>query len=135
MLNHKNTRKQGDHGMGDAIAYYTSLGWGVSIPLTDSQKYDLIVDDGAQLLRVQVKTTRRKRRYYEVTLQTSGGNKSRNSKKKLDRSAIDIVYVLAENNRRYAIPVNDLGGVGSIALSPGYDKFCVGVASGEASAL
>lgn len=43
--------------MAYAIAYYSELGYTVSIPLTDTQDYDLIADTGNTLLKVQVKTT------------------------------------------------------------------------------
>ena len=39
-----NWKKQGDIGMCYAMAYYSKLGWTISIPITDSQDYDLIVD-------------------------------------------------------------------------------------------
>lgn len=38
--------------MAYAIAYYSKLGYTISIPLTDSQDYDLIVDTGTDLLKV-----------------------------------------------------------------------------------
>ena len=52
-----NSKKQGDIGMCYAIAYFSKMGYTVSIPITDSQDYDLIIDNGT-LLKVQVKTTR-----------------------------------------------------------------------------
>ena len=52
-----NSKKQGDIGMCYAMAYYSKLGWTISVPITDSQDYDLIVDTGTNLLKVQVKTT------------------------------------------------------------------------------
>ena len=55
-----NTKKQGNWGLGQAIAYFTAKGLSVSIPLTDSQTYDLIVDDGTSLKRVQVKSSTNK---------------------------------------------------------------------------
>lgn len=66
--------QQGNAGVGQAIAYYTSQGYTVSIPLNDTQKYDLIVDDGESLRRVQVKTTTHVKPsgFYGVTLKTSG---------------------------------------------------------------
>ena len=57
-----NTKKQGDIGLGQAIGYFTSLGFTVSVPLTDSQEYDLIVDNGFSLNRVQVKRCTYKRK-------------------------------------------------------------------------
>ena len=37
-------KEKGNTGLGIAIAYYTSNGYTVSIPLNDTQDYDLIVD-------------------------------------------------------------------------------------------
>lgn len=54
-----NSKKQGDVGMCYAIAYYSRLGWTVSIPITDSQDYDLLVENtDNNILKVQVKTSR-----------------------------------------------------------------------------
>ena len=39
-----NSKKQGDWGLGRAIAYFTLKEYTVSVPLTESQDYDLIVD-------------------------------------------------------------------------------------------
>lgn len=44
-------------GLGAAIAYFTKNEQTISIPLTDSQKYDLVVDFGDNLRKVQVKTS------------------------------------------------------------------------------
>lgn len=37
-------KEKGNTGLGIAIAYYDSNGYTVSIPLNDTQDYDLIVD-------------------------------------------------------------------------------------------
>ena len=39
----QNSLKQGNAGLGKAIAYFTINGYGVCIPLTDSEDWDLIV--------------------------------------------------------------------------------------------
>lgn len=63
MCGFKNTKKQGDYGLGSAISYFTSQGYNISIPLTDSQDYDLVVEDTAGFLKkVQVKTCMRTNR-------------------------------------------------------------------------
>ena len=43
------------------------MGYDVSIPLTESAAYDLVVDDGHQLARVQCKFASDRRRQYERT--------------------------------------------------------------------
>lgn len=40
-----------------AIAYFSTNGYTVSIPLNDTQDYDLIVEKNGILQRVQVKAT------------------------------------------------------------------------------
>jgi hypothetical protein len=40
LKNQENSNKQGNVGLAEAIAYFTRFGYTVSIPLTDSQKYD-----------------------------------------------------------------------------------------------
>ncbi len=107
MLKQKNSKKQGDVGLGLAVAYFSGLGHTVSIPLTDSQAYDLLVDDG-RIKRVQVKTTTEKNVYgrYQVELRTLGGNQSYHTQKKFDSSAVDLVFIVTEEGTKYLIPVN-----------------------------
>ena len=75
-----NTNKEkGNTSLGIAIAYYTSNGYTVSIPLNDTQDYDLVVDKDI-LKRVQVKSTACKTKYgnYQVALKSCGGTKAFN---------------------------------------------------------
>jgi hypothetical protein len=53
----QNSLKQGNAGLGKAIAYFTFNGYGVCIPLTDSEDWDLIVSKDNILYKVQVKTS------------------------------------------------------------------------------
>jgi hypothetical protein len=105
-----NPREQGSIGFSDAVAYFGGLGWSVSVPLIDSQPYDLVVDDGRQLQRVQVKTTTYRTRYgvYCVQLCTNGGNQSFQTVKRFDPAACDLLYVLTDARERYLIPVREI---------------------------
>jgi hypothetical protein len=51
----RSTQRKGDRATAQAIASFTALGFDVSIPLTESAAYDLVVDDGRTLRRVQCK--------------------------------------------------------------------------------
>ncbi len=51
----KSNKEKGNTRLGIAIAYYSSNGYIVSIPLNDIQDYDLIVDKANELKRIQVK--------------------------------------------------------------------------------
>jgi hypothetical protein len=44
-----NSKKQGYLGLGVAIGWFCQNGYVVNIPLTDSQEYDLVVDNGQGL--------------------------------------------------------------------------------------
>ena len=48
---------QGNVGLGRTVAYYTSNCIPVMIPLNDTQKYDLVIDEEDVLQKVQIKTT------------------------------------------------------------------------------
>ncbi len=104
--NCKNSKKQGDLGLGKAIGYLTAHGYTVSLPLTDSQPYDLIVDIDGKLNRVQVKTTAYKTPYgiFAANLSVKGGNRSYNTIKLFDKTKVEYVFVITSENDIYFIP-------------------------------
>ncbi len=51
----RTTPRKGDIATARAVATFTAMGYDVSIPLTESAAYDLVVDDGTRLARVQCK--------------------------------------------------------------------------------
>ena len=123
-----NSKKQGDVGMCYAIAYYSRLGWTVSIPITDSQDYDLLVENtDNNILKVQVKTSRylTEGGTYQVSLKTCGGNKSGQTIKKMDKNYIDLVFVLVDDGSCYSIPTEKIESSGSMNLEDKYSEFKV----------
>ena len=123
-----NSKKQGDVGMCYAIAYYSRLGWTVSIPITDSQDYDLLVENtDDNILKVQVKTSRylTEGGTYQVSLKTCGGNKSGQTIKKMDKNYIDLVFVLVDDGSCYSIPTEKIESSGSMNLGDKYSEFKV----------
>ncbi len=126
-MEYKNTKKQGDAGLGVAISYFARRGDCINIPLTDSQEYDLIVDCGGTLRRIQVKTTNYKNSTgtYTVELRTTGGNKSRNSAKLFDEQAVDFLFVLAGDGGQYLIPSSSIKTKQSLSLGDKYGSFKV----------
>jgi hypothetical protein len=123
-----NSKKQGDVGMCYAIAYYSRLGWTVSIPITDSQDYDLLVENtDNNILKVQVKTSRylTEGGTYQVSLKICGGNKSGQTIKKMDKNYIDLVFVLVDDGSCYSIPTEKIESSGSMNLGDKYSEFKV----------
>lgn len=126
MLNNcVNTKKQGDIGLGVAIGWFAKKGYTVSIPLTDSQEYDLVVDINNSLKRIQIKTTQYKRDgNYSVSLTTKGGNKSGTGKiKKFDKELVDILWILTNDKEVYLLPTKNVKSTSSITLSSKYDEY------------
>lgn len=124
MFENATTRtKQGDIGEARAIYEYTRLGYGVSRTLFDSCRYDLIIDDGSTLQRVQVKTTGRvvDSGGFAVQIVTTGGNRKVNTKRKREDTDYDILFVMTATNRCWSIPVSTLNGA-NVCIVVGNDR-------------
>lgn len=125
-----NSKKQGDIGLGVAISWFTIEGYTVCVPLTDSQDYDLIVDNG-DLKRVQVKTTSvlLKSGSYQVQLYTTGGNRSWTGiAKNFNPETVDLVFVLTERGDKYLIPSKAITTKKYIVVGKKYSEYKIGAA-------
>lgn len=75
----QNSLKQGNAGLGQAIAYFTKSGYGVALPLTDSEDWDLIASKNGDLFKVQVKTsTQFDNGSEKFEINVKGGNNGKN---------------------------------------------------------
>lgn len=108
----KNTKQQGNIGLGTAIQYFTQNLYLVSLPLNDSQDYDLIVEDrDGTLKKVQVKTSSQLKRnnVYAIKLSVQGGNSKQNYvHKKANEVVYDWLFILCENGDKYLIPKENI---------------------------
>lgn len=123
-----NPCQQGTVGLGAAIAYFTAQNQVVSVPLNDSQKYDLVVDDGEGLLKVQVKTTlhTKPNGNYEVSIKTSGGNQSWSGVANFfDPDEVDVLFILCSNGDMYCLPTHVIKCKSSITLGKKYEQWKV----------
>lgn len=87
------------------------------VPVADITRYDLLVDDGEQIIRVEVKTTRQLDG--EVHLATDGGNRSWNGEvKRLSATDCDRVFIVNLNTgSEQEYPISDLAGKKSIRVA------------------
>lgn len=85
--------------MAQAIATFTRLGYDVSIPMTESAAYDLIVDDGTRLYRLQVRFASTR----EVGLRQIHSNSQGYVVKRPRPEAYDWLYVLRPDGTEYLI--------------------------------
>ena len=126
-----NSRKQGDVGTGFAIAHFLSNGYTVSIPISDSQAYDLVVEKSGQFLKVQAKTCFKKRvqgncSFYNVELRTVSNTRGKKlSIRKLTKDDCDLIFIVDGENKKYLIPFSNVEGMGQISLSS-RQEFLVG---------
>lgn len=120
----RNSKAQGTIGLGIAIQELTKKGFIVSLPINDSQEYDLIFDDG-KLNKVSVKTTAYKRKsgHYNFNLSTKGGNRSYNTIKKFDNKKCDYVFVVTGEESKYLIPSSEINGKHLLTLYAPWDKY------------
>ena len=95
----RTTQRKGDVATSRAIATFTALGYDVAIPLTESAAYDLIVDDGQQLARVQCKYASGARR--QVDLRRIHSNAGGYVVKRIAEGSYDWLYVLDGTDAEY----------------------------------
>ena len=119
-------KEKGNSGLGIAIAYYTSNGYIVSIPLNDTQDYDLIVDKDNKIRRVQVKATSCKTKYgnYQVALKSCGGTNGKTYKTIINTN-IDEVFILTDNIDIYIIPIEKINNYSTLNLCEKYRNYKV----------
>ena len=92
----KNSKKQGDAGLGQAIAYFTMKGYDIALPLTDSADWDLIVEMEDGLKKVQVKTSKQLEESGTMifSVDVKGGNKSGTKEaKKINDQNWDLIFL------------------------------------------
>ena len=123
-MNFNTNKEKGNTSLGIAIAYYTSNGYTVSIPLNDTQDYDLIVDKDDIIKRVQVKSTacKDKNGKYQVALKSCGGTKG-NTYKTLRKTKIEELFIFLENKDIYIIPINFIKNESTLTICDKYQKF------------
>lgn len=95
----RDTQRKGDIGVTQAIATFTKLNFDVSLPVTESAAYDLVVDDGTGIYRVQS-------RYWggtEVDLRRIHSNSNGYVIKKTRPQAYDWLYILKSTGEEFLI--------------------------------
>ena len=119
----ESNKQKGNAGLGIAVAYYSSNGYTVSIPLNDTQDYDLIVDKNNVLKKVQVKATSCKTKYnrYQVALKSCGGTKGETYKTIID-TKIDEVFIVTDTMEMFIIPIEEIKNKSTLNLSEKYEK-------------
>jgi Holliday junction resolvase-like predicted endonuclease len=101
-------RLQGDFGELSAAMWLTSQGARVSRPIGHCPDYDLVVDFGDRLIRVEVKTcTSFRQNRWIASICTRGGNQSWSGfVKRWEADRCEFLFVHVADGRRWWIPSN-----------------------------
>ena len=133
--NAKNKTKQGDIGEARAIYEYTRMGYTILKPLTDSDKFDLVLFDGERFIKVQVKTSRficneetnSDLVIYSVELKQTGGNQREYTLRKRQDEDYDLLFILTSDGRCWSIPADKLDSRYSVNVGGvKYNEFQIG---------
>lgn len=120
-----NTKQKGELSEAEVILAMLRRNWSVSKPFGDNQKYDLILDDGNGLKRVQVKTGRLKEGAILVNTTRSVGiwkeGSSRYREKYTDLEIDAFAVYCPDLNESFLISKNEVVGV-QISLRVGFPK-------------
>ena len=92
-------QRKGDIATARAISTFTALGYDVSVPLTESAAYDLVVDDNDRLARVQCKYVAGR----QVDLRRIHSNSQGYVVKRSLANSYDWLYVLRADGREYLL--------------------------------
>ena len=111
------TREKGTLTESKILAAFVEAGYLVSLPFGDGHKYDLIIDDGQRVQRVQCKTGRVRNGSLLFNACSFSGNAGTRRDYK---DAAELFAVLnLETGNVYIIPVNEVGHtVACLRLNP-----------------
>lgn len=100
-------RKQtGRIGLSMAINYFTCKGYTISIPLNDTQWYDLIIEKDGKFETVQCKATQTQRD--KIDFRSTGGTKGTIYDNLLNHSELDWLFCVNKDLNMWLIPIKDI---------------------------
>ena len=117
-------KQRGNCGLGIAIGYFSTNGYTVSIPLNDTQDYDLLIDKDNKIKSVQVKYTTCKTKYgnYQVALKSCGGTKGTTYKTVADTN-VDFLFIATNQLDMYLIPIEEVTNKSTLNLCDKYMEY------------
>lgn len=105
-MNEINRKQIGRLGLSMAINYFTIQGYTVSLPINDTQWYDLIVEKDNQFFTVQCKATQTENDL--IDLRSTGGTKGSVYDNVLNHSKLDYLFCVNKDLKMWLIPVKNI---------------------------
>jgi len=119
----ESNKQKGNFAVASAISHFVSMGYTVSIPLADTAKYDLVIEQAGIFQAVQCKYAgyERSKNIFAVPLYVSGGNRSAGNRRiKYQVKDFDILFVACANGNKYAIPSAEI--IGQVTINLGRES-------------
>ena len=123
-MNFETNKDKGRVGLAMAIAYFGCNGYTVSIPLDDTQKYDLVVEKEGVFKSIQCKATGNQHKYgrFDLALRSTGGTNG-SVYSRLTDTNVDLLFAITSEGTMYLIPIKDIPDINTLALKKEKSKF------------
>lgn len=105
-----NSKKKGSLAIGEAIAYFTNKNHSVFIPVSDCDKYDLVINENGTFKKIQCKYSNDKANSggFIVDLRTFGGYRDKTYHNKYIEEDFDYLFVSCSDKTKYLIPIEKI---------------------------
>ena len=102
----ENNKIKGRIGLSMTINYFTLKGYTTSLPLNDTQWYDMIIEKDGIFSTVQCKCTGTENG--EINLKSKGGTKGTTYDSVLNHSELDYLFCVDKDLHMFLIPLSDI---------------------------
>ncbi len=99
-------KQKGRIGLSMAINYFTFQGYTISLPINDTQWYDLVIEKDGKFQTVQCKCTDTE--INEISLRSTGGTHGSVYDRVTNHSELDYLFCVSKERNMFLIPVSDI---------------------------
>ena len=101
-----NRKSIGRIGLSMAINYFTIMGYTVSLPMNDTQWYDLVIEKDGKFETVQCKATQTKDK--TIDFRSTGGTNGGVYDNLLNHSELDYLFCVDGDLNMWLIPIKEI---------------------------
>lgn len=100
-----NSKRKGSLAVGEAISYFIGINCSVFIPVSDCDKYDLVINQNGSFKKIQCKYTGHKAPSggFFVDLRTFGGYRDKTYYIRYGKEDFNLLFVYCSNGDKYLI--------------------------------
>jgi hypothetical protein len=121
-----NSKRKGSIAVGEAISYFLQNNESVFLPVSDCDKYDLVVDKKSAFKKIQCKYSNDKTQGggFILDLRTFGGYREKTYHNKYLKDDFDLLFIYCSDGSRYLIPAENVWDKSQIVVgNKSWNKF------------